>query len=310
VNEPWRLRSVTNTRHGGRGGCGVGLTRRAYRPCLVAAPTICEARPAADPGERRRPQRGQKRMSDRLRVSRRRRAADGASALLIVKNEFTDSSRQVRPLPLPFLGSSLRSAVGRDACAGRPDGVRRSAQVMGGDVSHRNRLTRRQCSELRWIGHPAGRGIRPESRSVCVTHAHLTADPCSTDIDGLAGPAVTWLMILEQMQHVLGAQEGPVSQQSVVFVRQSPPATDGDQSRITLLQRHAPGASRPPARPRTRSPSPSTGRPTGRSWTPSTGPLRLVASRWRRSPWLGCCPSRWSPARSSAPPGPSTSRTR
>jgi len=26
-------------------------------------------------------------------------------------------------------------------------------------------------------------------------------------------------MILEQMQHVLGAQEGPVSQQSVVFVR-------------------------------------------------------------------------------------------
>jgi hypothetical protein len=107
---------------------------------------------------------------------------------------------------------------------------------MGGDVSHRNRLARRQCSELRWIGHPAGRGIRLESRSVCVTHPHLTADPGSTDIDSLAGPAVTWLMILEQMQHVLGAQEGPVSQQSVVFVRQSAPATDGDQPRITLFR--------------------------------------------------------------------------
>ena len=49
-------------------------------------------------------------------------------------------------------------------------------------------------------------------------------------------------MILEQMQHVLGAQEGPVSQQSVVFVRQSAPATDGDQPRITLLRedRHTP----------------------------------------------------------------------
>ncbi len=98
---------------------------------------------------------------------------------------------------------------------------------MGGDVSHRNRLARRQCSELRCIGHLAGCGIRPESRSVCVTHTYLTPDPGSTDIDSLAGPAVTWLMIVEQMQHVLGAQEGPVSQQSVVFVRQSPPATDG-----------------------------------------------------------------------------------
>jgi hypothetical protein len=79
---------------------------------------------------------------------------------------------------------------------------------MGGDVSHRNRLARRQCSELRGIGHPAGRGIRPESRSVCVTHAHLTADPGPVGIDSLAGPAVTWLLIREQMQHVLGTR-GP-----------------------------------------------------------------------------------------------------
>ena len=53
---------------------------------------------------------------------------------------------------------------------------------------------------------------------------------------GTNGWAVTWLMILEQMQQVLGAQEGPVSQQSVVFVRQSAPAPDGDQPRITLFR--------------------------------------------------------------------------
>jgi hypothetical protein len=161
---------------------------------------------------------------------------------LIIENEFTDSGRQVHPLPLPFLGPSLRSVVGRDGCAGRPDGVRRSAQVMGGDVSHRSRLARRECSKLRWIGHPARRCIRLESRSACVTHTHLTADPGSTDIDSVAGPAVSWLMILEQMQHVLGAQEGPVSQQSVVFVSQSASATDGDQPRITLFgeDRHTP----------------------------------------------------------------------
>jgi hypothetical protein len=162
--------------------------------------------------------------------------------LLIVENEFTDSGREVHPLPLPFLGPSLRSVVGWDACAGRPDGVRRSAQVMGGDVSHRSRLARRECSELRWIGHPARRCIRLESRSACVTHTHLTADPGSTDINSVAGPAVSWLMILEEMQHVLGAQQGPVSQQSVVFVSQSASATDGDQPRITLFgeDRHTP----------------------------------------------------------------------
>lgn len=168
--------------------------------------------------------------------------ADRAPASLIIQNEFTDGGREMLPLPLPLLGPSLRSVVGWDACAGRPDGVRRSTQVMGGDVRHRNRLARRQCSELRRLGHPARRGIRLESRTVCVTHPHLPADPGSTDTDGVAGPAVTWLAILEQRQHVLGAQQGPVGQQPVVIVGQSAPATDGDQPRITVLRedRHNP----------------------------------------------------------------------
>jgi hypothetical protein len=155
---------------------------------------------------------------------------------LIIEHEFTDSGREVRPLPLPFLGPSVRSVVGWDARAGRPNGVRRSAQVMGGDVSDGNRLARRQCSELRWIGHSARGGIRLESRTVCDTHPHLTADPGPTDINRVAGPTVPWLMIFEQMQHVLGAQEGPVSQQSVVLIRQSAPAPDGDQPTITLFR--------------------------------------------------------------------------
>jgi hypothetical protein len=113
--------------------------------------------------------------------------ADGAPALLIVENEFTDDGREMLPRPVPFLGPSVRSVVRWDACAGRPDGVGRSAQVMGGDVSHRNGLARRQCSEFRWIGHPARRGIRLESGSVCITHPHLTADPGSTEIDSVAG---------------------------------------------------------------------------------------------------------------------------
>ncbi len=117
--------------------------------------------------------------------------ADGAAASLVVEHEIADGGREARSLPFPFSGPSPGGVVGGDACAGRPDGVRRSAQVVGGDVSHRNRLARRQRGELRWIGHPAGGGVRPERRSTCVTHPHLTADPGSTDVDGLARSAVT-----------------------------------------------------------------------------------------------------------------------
>jgi hypothetical protein len=161
--------------------------------------------------------------------------ADGAPTLLIIENEFTDCGREMLPLPLPFFGPSLGS-VGDDACAGRPDGVRGGAQLMGGDVRHRSRLARRQRSELRRIGRPTRRGIRAESRLPCIAHTHLTADPGSTGIDSVAGPAIIWLLIFEQMQYVLSAQQCPVGQQAVVFVRQGAPTTDGDQPRITLLR--------------------------------------------------------------------------
>jgi hypothetical protein len=38
--------------------------------------------------------------------------ADGAAALLIVENEFTDSGRQARPLPLPFPGRAQAASPG------------------------------------------------------------------------------------------------------------------------------------------------------------------------------------------------------
>lgn len=132
--------------------------------------------------------------------------ADGAPASLVVQNECTDGGTEACPLPVPFANPSGPSLVGCDARAGRPDGVRRGAKVMGGDVSHRNRLARRECRELRRIGHAPGCGIRLEGRSVRLTHGHLTAAPGSTDLEGLSGPAVIWLTVLEQWQHVLGAR--------------------------------------------------------------------------------------------------------
>lgn len=162
--------------------------------------------------------------------------------LLIVENQVADGGGEVRPLPLAFCRLGPGRLADRGVRAGRPDGVRRSTQVMSGNVGHRNRLARRQRSELRRIGPLAGCGVRPESRLVRVSHPHLAADPGPADSDSLTGPAVTWLLILEQIQHVLGTPEGPVGQQPVVLVRESPPATDGDQPRVALFREdgHAP----------------------------------------------------------------------
>ena len=113
------------------------------------------------------------------------------------------------PLPFAFLGPSLRSVVGWNACTGRPDGVRRSAEVMGGDMVHHGRLASRQCSELRWVGHPARSGIGLESpwrASPHRTSPRIQARPRSRASRG----RLSWLLILEQMQHVLGAQECPI----------------------------------------------------------------------------------------------------
>ena len=103
-------------------------------------------------------------------------------------------------------------------------------------MSHRNRLARRQCRDLR-VGHPTGRGIRLEGRSVRGTHGYLTADPGTTGLEGLAGPAVTRLTILEQWQHVRGAHHGPLSQQTVMVIRERAAATDRDQPGVTLFGR-------------------------------------------------------------------------
>jgi hypothetical protein len=84
---------------------------------------------------------------------------------------------------------------------------------------HSRSLARRQRGELRRIGHLAGRRVRQESRLARVTHPQLAADPGPAGVDGLTGPAVARLVILKQVQHVLGAQEGPVGQQPVVLVR-------------------------------------------------------------------------------------------
>jgi len=75
-----------------------------------------------------------------------------------------------------------------------------------------------------------------------VAHPRLAPDPRTTNLDGFPGSGLAWLLLLEERQHALGTDGGPLRQQCMVLVRQRPAATNSDQSGVTLFgeDRHRP----------------------------------------------------------------------
>ncbi len=63
-----------------------------------------------------------------------------------------------------------------------------------------------------------------------ITHAHLAADPGTTDVDSVTRAGVAWLLLLEKVQDAFGAEGGPLRGQPVVLVCQCSAAAYGDQS--------------------------------------------------------------------------------
>lgn len=168
--------------------------------------------------------------------------AERAAATLVIENELTHVGWQLGPLPVPFCGPNLRRLAGRGASADGTDGVCRGPQIVGSDVWDGSGLPGGQRSELCRLWHVASGGICLEGQLTRVHHAHVTADPASAGLDGRAGPPVSWLLVLEQTQDVLGAYQRPFRQEPVVVVGQSPSATNRDESRIAIFgkDRHSP----------------------------------------------------------------------
>jgi hypothetical protein len=131
-------------------------------------------------------------------------------------------------------------------------------------MSDRCGLSSSESCELGRIGKSTCRGVRGERCSPGIAHTCLASDPGATDVDGVARSAVARLALFEQVQDVLGADDGPFREQPVVLVSQGSAPTDRDQSGVTLFRQdrhdhiiavvsggcgHGPGAAawRPPS---------------------------------------------------------------
>ncbi len=101
-------------------------------------------------------------------------------------------------------------------------------------MGYRHCLPGRKSGELRRVGQSTCGGIRYESGTVRITHAHLAADPGTTDVDSVTRAGVARLLLLEKVQDVFGAEGGPLPKQPVVLVCQRSAAAHGDQSGVTL----------------------------------------------------------------------------
>jgi hypothetical protein len=77
------------------------------------------------------------------------------------------------------------------------------------------------------VGQSASGGIRRESSSSCITHAHLAADPRATDIDSVPRSGDARLLLVEKVQDVFGADGGPLRQRPVMLVGQRSAAARG-----------------------------------------------------------------------------------
>jgi hypothetical protein len=160
--------------------------------------------------------------------------ADRASTSLVIQDQFSNLRGESFSLPLSFPDACRLRLIGGRSGADGPNRVRRRTQIVGCHVGHRRGLPGRQSGELGRVGYSAGGGIRRESSLSCNTHAHLAADPPATGIDRVARSGVTRLLLVEQVQDVFGADEGPFRQQPVMLVGQRSAATHGDQSGVTV----------------------------------------------------------------------------
>ncbi len=174
--------------------------------------------------------------------------ADRASMPLVIKDQLSNHGGNSFSLPVSFPDARRLGAAGGSGSNGCPDRVGRSSKLVGCDVGHRHSLPGRERGELRRLGQSTRGGIRHESGPVRVTHAHLAADPGTTDVDSVARASVARVPLLEKVQDVFGAEGGPLRKQPVVFVGQCSAAAYGDQSGVTLgwQDRHPFILSRPP----------------------------------------------------------------
>ena len=161
------------------------------------------------------------------------RKTDVVAANLVLQDDFSDLIGKLPALPVSFnQGHSRMTGLG---CLGGLDGIGGGAEIMLGDMAYACRLASRESSKTSSSTKRPGRTHGVPARCTGLHHGHLATSPRACRLDRLAGTPVRWLLIFEQVQHVLCASGGPNSQELMILIGERPAPADGHQTRVPRL---------------------------------------------------------------------------
>ncbi len=163
------------------------------------------------------------------------RPADVVSQPLVVQHKLANRLRKLFALPMALQpAGAFGPTLGRSRTRGS-DRVGSRAELVSGDVRDGRRLAGSVCCMPSGSAEVSGGSIGVASRRARLGHPDVAPHPSRSPLDCLPRPQIRRPRRLEQVQHVLGARCSPQGEKPMIRVRERPPATDGDESRIALF---------------------------------------------------------------------------
>ncbi len=164
------------------------------------------------------------------------RPADGVSQPLIIQDQLADRVRELFALPSALEPPGTLTLAFRSGCTRCLDRVGRRSELVRGDMRNHRRLAGSICGVPSGSAQLSCRCHGMATRRAGLGHRDLASRPCPNLLDRQTGPQVRGLHRLEEVQNVLCARGSPQGQESMVGVRERPPAADGDEARVAVFR--------------------------------------------------------------------------
>jgi hypothetical protein len=161
--------------------------------------------------------------------------ADVVSQSLIIQDKVADRFRQLLALPLAFPTTGGLALPLWRGCPHGLDCVGGSAELVGGNMRHRRRLSRSVRGVPSGSAQLSGRSVGETSGRARLSHRNLTSRPRASQFDGSTRPVIIGLHFLEVVQHMLCAIGRPYRKQAMIGVLQGAAATHSDKPGVSLL---------------------------------------------------------------------------
>ena len=164
------------------------------------------------------------------------RPAHIIASSLIIKHQFANFIGELFALPAALEPAGPLALAFRRSRARGLDRVGCGAELVGGCVRDRRRLTGSIRGMARRSAQIPGRRHRMAGCRAGLRHRDLAARPGPSQLNGVTRPRVRRLSLLEEVQDVLRTGGCPQCEEMVMIIGQTPASSNGDQSGIARFR--------------------------------------------------------------------------